>query len=74
MPSGPRRSCTAGGEHRDVRVQRYGDVAVVSGRYAVTTLRGGQPDSGRGSFVATWLTRGGRWRVITAGFSREVIR
>ena len=62
------------GEHRDVRVQRYGDVAVVSGRYVVATIRSGQPDSARGSFVATWLKRDNRWLVITAGYNREVAR
>lgn len=58
------------GEHLDVRVQRYGEVAVVSGRYIVATVREGQPDSARGSFVGTWLKRDDRWRVIAAGYNR----
>ena len=62
------------GDHHDVQVRRYGDTAVVSGRYSVDTIRDGRPETARGSFVATWYKRGGRWRVIGAGYSREVAR
>lgn len=60
------------GDHHDVQVRRYGNTAVVSGRYSVATIRGGQPDSARGSFVASWYRVDGRWRVIGAGYSREI--
>ena len=62
------------GDHHDLQVRRYGNTAVVSGRYSVVAIRAGRPDSARGAFVATWYKRGDRWRVIGAGYSREVAR
>ena len=61
------------GDHHDVHVRRYGNTAVVSGRYSGSTIRAGRPDSARGSFVATWYKRDGRWRVIGAGYSRAIL-
>jgi hypothetical protein len=56
-------STTYGAE--DVRIQQYGDTAVVAFRLVATTARGAAVEVSRYFNTGTFLKRGGRWQVVS---------
>ena len=54
----------------NLRVQLYGDTAVVFGDYTQRATSGGRDNSATGKYVNTWIKRNGRWLVVSSGFSR----
>lgn len=54
----------------NLRVQLYGDTAVVFGDYTQRGISGGRDNSATGKYVNTWIKRNGRWLVVSSGFSR----
>ena len=48
----------------EVRVQQYGDTAVVAFRLVATTARGGATEVSKFLNSGTFLRRGGRWQVV----------
>jgi ketosteroid isomerase-like protein len=48
----------------DVRVQQYGDTAVVAFRLVATTTRGGKTEVASFLNSGTFLRRGGKWQVV----------
>lgn len=59
-PDDPRTHYTA----EDVRVQLYGDAAVVAFRLVGATTRGGKTEVTRFLNTGTFIKRGGRWQVV----------
>ncbi len=53
---------TAKGDQAHIRV--YGDTAVESGLFVGTGTRDGQPFSDRVVYTATWVKRGGVWKIV----------
>ncbi|HEX8285338.1 MAG TPA: nuclear transport factor 2 family protein [Pyrinomonadaceae bacterium] len=49
----------------DVRIQQYGDTAVVAFRLVGTTARGGATEVSKFLNSGTFLKRGGRWQVVS---------
>lgn len=49
----------------DVRIQQYGDTAVVAFRLVGTTARGGATEVAKFLNSGTFLRRGGRWQVVS---------
>ena len=49
----------------DVRVQQYGDTAVVAFRLVGTTARGGAAEVSKFLNTGTFLRRGGKWQVVS---------
>lgn len=49
----------------DVRIQQYGDTAVVAFRLVGTTTRGGATEVSKFLNSGTFLRRGGRWQVVS---------
>ena len=49
----------------DVRIQQYGDTAVVAFRLVGTTTRGGANEVSKFFNTGTFLRRGGRWQVVS---------
>ncbi|HZI20843.1 MAG TPA: nuclear transport factor 2 family protein [Pyrinomonadaceae bacterium] len=60
-PGDPRTVYTA----EDVRVQQYGDTAVVAFRLVGTTMRGGAAEVSKFLNTGTLLRRGGRWQAVS---------
>lgn len=48
----------------DIRVQQYGDMAIVAFRLVGTTRKGDQTEVGNYLNSGTFLKRGGRWQVV----------
>jgi ketosteroid isomerase-like protein len=59
-PGGP--TTTYGAE--DIRIQQYGDTAIVAFRLVGTTERDGKTDVANYLNTGTFLKRNGRWRVV----------
>ena len=57
-------------ELSNLRVQLYGDTAVVFGDYTQRATSGGRDNSATGKYVNTWIKRNGRWQVVASAFSR----
>ena len=49
----------------DVRIQQYGDTAVVAFRLVGTTARGGATEVSKFLNTGTFLRRGGKWQVVS---------
>lgn len=49
----------------DVRIQQYGDMAVVAFRLVGTTARGGATEVSKFLNTGTFLRRGGRWQAVS---------
>jgi ketosteroid isomerase-like protein len=49
----------------DVRIQQYGDTAIVAFRLVGTTQRGGAPEVSKFLNTGTFLKRGGKWQVVS---------
>ena len=49
----------------DVRIQQYGDAAVVAFRLVGTTTRGKQTEVARFLNTGTFVRRGGRWQAVS---------
>ena len=49
----------------DVRIQQYGDAAVVAFRLVGTTARGGATEVSKFLNTGTFLKRGGKWQVVS---------
>jgi hypothetical protein len=49
----------------DVRIQQYGDTAVVAFRLVGTTARGGATEVSKFLNTGTFLKRGGKWQVVS---------
>jgi hypothetical protein len=49
----------------DVRIQQYGDTAIVAFRLVGTTQRGGAPEVSKFLNTGTFLKRGGTWQVVS---------
>jgi hypothetical protein len=49
----------------DVRIQQYGDAAVVAFRLVATTAQAGKTEVARYFNTGTFLRRGGRWQVVS---------
>src|SRR5918997_1226926 len=60
-PGDPQTVFTA----EDVRIQQYGDMAVVAFRLVGTTARGGATEVSKFLNAGTFLRRGGRWQVVS---------
>jgi len=52
-------------EHDDLVVHRLGEVAVLTGNALVTLQSGASRRSIPNRFTATWVRRGGRWKLLT---------
>jgi ketosteroid isomerase-like protein len=50
----------------DLRVQAYGDVAVVTGRITTTGILAGAPSQGMSRFTDVFVKRDGRWLCVAA--------
>jgi ketosteroid isomerase-like protein len=48
----------------DIKVRIYGDVAVVTGRNTVKSMRKGKDISGQERWTDTWIKREGRWHCV----------
>jgi ketosteroid isomerase-like protein len=59
-PAGPATTYTA----EDIRIQQYGDTAVVAFRLVGTTRSGGTSQVARYLNTGTFLRRGGEWRAV----------
>jgi ketosteroid isomerase-like protein len=60
-PEGP--ATTYGAE--DVRIQQYGDTAIVAFRLVGTTMKEGKAETARYLNTGTFLRRAGRWQVVS---------
>ena len=60
-PGEPSTTFTA----EDVRIQQYGDTAVVAFRLVGTTIRGGATEVSKFLNTGTFLRRGGRWQAVS---------
>jgi hypothetical protein len=60
-PGDPKTIFTA----EDVRIQQYGDTAVVAFRLVGTTTRGGATEVSKFLNTGTFLRRGGRWQAVS---------
>src|ERR687893_3195048 len=60
-PGDPKTIFTA----EDVRIQQYGDTAVVTFRLVGTTTRGGATEVSKFLNTGTFLRRGGRWQAVS---------
>jgi hypothetical protein len=59
-PAGPATTYTA----EDIRIQQYGDTAIVAFRLVGTTQSGGRTEVTRYLNTGTFLKRGGEWRAV----------
>jgi ketosteroid isomerase-like protein len=59
-PAGPATTYTA----EDIRIQQYGDTAIVAFRLVGTTETGGRTEVTRYLNTGTFLKRGGEWRAV----------
>jgi ketosteroid isomerase-like protein len=59
-PPGPQTTYTA----EDIRIQQYGDTAIVAFRLVGTTPHGGRTEVTRYLNTGTFLKRGGEWRAV----------
>ena len=50
----------------DRKIQVYGDAAVVTGRFTLTSLRNGKRDSEAGRFTDVWIKQNGKWLCVAA--------
>lgn len=46
------------------------DVAVVTGSFSQTGVTDGSSNTGRGSYINTWVRINGKWQVVSSGFAR----
>jgi hypothetical protein len=60
-PDDPKTVYTA----EDIRIQQYGDTAVVAFRLVGTTTRGGATEVSKFLNTGTFLRRGGRWQAVS---------
>ncbi len=60
-PDDPRIAYSA----EDVRIQQYGDTAIVAFRLVGTTTRGGETEVSKFLNSGTFLKRGGRWQAVS---------
>jgi ketosteroid isomerase-like protein len=60
-PGDPSTTFTA----EDVRIQQYGDTAVVAFRLVGTTIRGGATEVSKFLNTGTFLRRGGKWQAVS---------
>ena len=60
-PAGPATTYTA----EDIRIQQYGDTAIVAFRLVGTTQNSGRTEVARYLNTGTFLKRGGEWRACT---------
>ena len=51
---------------RDLKVNQYGDVAVITGIYHTKGTVSGKPYDHVGRFTDTWLLQGGRWLCVAS--------
>ena len=58
-------------ELKDLRVRFPArDIAVVTGAFSQTGVAEGADNSHSGVYINTWARIGGRWRVVSSGFTR----
>lgn len=50
----------------DRKIQVYGDTAVVTGRFTLTSLNNGKKDSEAGRFTDVWIRQNGKWLCVAA--------
>jgi ketosteroid isomerase-like protein len=62
-----RQRYTAVELHNQV-VHLQGTIATVTGSYEQTATKDGKDDSSTGSYVETWVKRGGRWLILNGVF------
>ena len=48
----------------EIKVRIYGDVAIVTGRNTVKSMREGKDISGQERWTDTWIKRDGRWKCV----------
>ena len=54
----------------DMKIRRYGDVAVVTGRSTVKITVAGKDDSGPSRFTDVFVLRDGRWQCVATQWAR----
>ena len=60
-PGGPHTTFSA----EDIRIQQYGDAAIVAFRLVGTTARGGKSEVANYLNTGTFMKRDGRWQVVS---------
>jgi len=56
--------------NEDLKLRRYGDMAVITGASVQSGIGDGQPFSGKFRFTRVWIHRDGRWLMTTSHSSR----
>jgi len=54
----------------DIQVRIYGDVAMVTGRNTVKSMRNGRDISGQERWTDTWIRHDGRWQAVATHNSK----